>query len=87
LEDHVLGSYSFLIAGILLWIVIAYSLFQVQSLPLWLRGIGAIIAGGLMVGLWMILRPTTSPGVSDVSDAQNLIGAGKPTMLEFYSEY
>ncbi len=45
-----------------------------------------VVAGGIMIGIWSAIRPSSSD-VDSVASAEQLIGNGKPTLLEFFSQY
>ncbi len=74
-----IAGFGVLVAGLVMW--------RVQRLPIWLR-IGTPLALSLVaVVLWLALRPSGTPEIKTMADAERLIGSGKPTVIEFFSEY
>jgi hypothetical protein len=81
-----LGLYSFAIFGALLWIGVGYFLLRQPNLPSWGR-VAAWIAVGLgLFAVWLAVRPTATTGIQTVDDAAKVIGNGKPTVIEFFSD-
>jgi hypothetical protein len=60
---------------------------QAKALPLWLRIGGPLVALLATFIFWLALRPTPSITVNTAADFDRLLASGKPTILEFYSEY
>jgi hypothetical protein len=55
--------------------------------PRWLRIGVVVVLVGLAVLVWLIVHPTASAAVNTLADAERIIGSGKPTVIEFLSEY
>ena len=47
--------------------------------------LGAVVLG--LVVAWMLLHPTQTPLIGDAKAVQDMIGNGKPVLLEFQSPY
>ncbi len=83
--DEILWHYSYLWIAIGLTLVAGLVLLTRQ--PKWRDFIafGAIVAG--LVVTWIILHPRQTPLMADAKAVQQMIGAGKPVLLEFQSPY
>ncbi len=46
---------------------------------------GVILAG--LIAAWSVLHPRQTPLIEDAKMVQEMIGAGKPVLLEFQSPY
>ncbi len=75
------------------WIWIAVGLTLIAGLilltrnPKWTDFLSfGVIVAGLLVS-WIILHPRQTPLMSDAKAVQDMIGRGKPVLLEFQSPY
>jgi membrane protein implicated in regulation of membrane protease activity len=73
------AGFGIVVAGLLMW--------RAQRFPIWLRIGTPLVLALLAVALWWVLRPSSSPEVRTLADAERLIGSGKPIVIEFLSEY
>ena len=83
----ILNRYSFLWTGLLLVMVIGWIMWRAESWPVWLRigvPLGAVI---VLAAGWLMLHPTATPELNTEADFDRLLMSGKPTVLEFFSEY
>ncbi|MBI5666578.1 MAG: hypothetical protein HZC41_01100 [Chloroflexi bacterium] len=76
-------SYLFLSAGLALALLVLLRWRRVRW-PLTLLGVAVLIL--LAGGVWLLVRPGSSD-VSELSMAEATLGNGKPTFLEFFSNY
>jgi len=58
-----------------------------KNIPAGLRVIGVLVLSMGIVSLWLLIRPTPSSELRAIADFDRVIASGKPTLLEFYSEY
>lgn len=83
--DRVLNQYSALwIAGALVLLVVLVMLRHKPTLS------DYVALGVVVVGLgvaWIMLHPRQTPLMEDAAMVQEMIGAGKPVLLEFQSPY
>lgn len=76
-------SYVFISIAILIGVAVALRALRWR----WRRIIPfTFIAGLLLFGAWLALRPTVSDA-SEIQTAEALLSNGKPTMVEFFSQY
>lgn len=78
-------EYSFPIIGLILSSAAGYMLLAHK--PKWsdFLAFGVIVAA--LISSWVILHPTQTPLMNDAKQAQSLIGAGTPVLLEFQSPF
>jgi hypothetical protein len=85
------NQFSFVLSAIFGIGLLTLIMWQARSLPIWLRIGGPLNALIAALVFWLALRPTPSLGVNTTvntaADFDRLLGSGKPTVLEFYSEY
>ncbi|HLY26123.1 MAG TPA: hypothetical protein VKQ72_07275 [Aggregatilineales bacterium] len=81
-----LGLYSFAIFGAVLWLAIGYVLLRRSNFPVWSRVAGWIAAGVVLFAIWIAVRPTATAGMQTLDDVTKVIGNGKPTVIEFFSD-
>ncbi|MDL1924495.1 hypothetical protein FBQ95_17990 [Chloroflexi bacterium CFX3] len=67
------------LAGLLLW--------RVQRVPAFVRMVGWLALLIVVVGAWLVLRPTDTPEISGLADVEARLGGGTPAVIELYSEY
>lgn len=83
--DQIFNQYSavFITTAILLIAVV----FVFSRKPRWqdTLALGVITAG--LVAAWFILHPVQTPLMDDAKMVQEMIGQGKPVLLEFQSPY
>ena len=83
----IFNRYSFLWIGLLLILVIVWIMWRADSWPVWLR-IGAPLAVVVVLAAgWLLLHPTATPELNTEADFDHVLTSGKPTVLEFFSEY
>ncbi len=76
-------SYVFIALGLTL----IAGLILLTSRPSWNDYLAfAVIVGGLTVA-WVVLHPRQTMLMDDAQAVQDMIGAGKPVLLEFQSPY
>lgn len=82
---QVLNQYSavFIAAAVLLIAII----FVLSRKPRWqdTLALGVIVAG--LAAAWIVLHPVQTPLMNDAKNVQEMIGQGKPVLLEFQSPY
>ena len=81
-----LGLYSFAIFGAMLWLIIGYILLRLRRFAALSRAAGWIATGIILVAVWLTIRPTATAGMETVDDTAKVIGNGKPTVIEFFSD-
>lgn len=82
------GQYSYLLAlSLPLMALVIFGAWRLRTLPLWVRVGSPFVAAALLFVLWTMLRPTSSPEIVSPSDMNRVLASGKPTVIEFYSEY
>ena len=83
--DQILNQYSaiFIAAAVLLIAIV----FVFSRKPRWqdTLALGVITAG--LVAAWFVLHPIQTPLMDDAKMVQEMIGQGKPVLLEFQSPY
>jgi hypothetical protein len=81
------NRYSFVwVAGFIV-MVTAIAMLRTQRFPVWVRVGTPLGLAAVAAVLWLVLRPVGTPEVNTLVDAERLIGTGKPTVIEFFSEY
>ncbi len=83
--DQLANQYSaVLIAAALMLVAV---LFAFRHKPRWpdLLALGVIAAG--LLTAWVLLHPVQTPLMDDAKMVQEMIGQGKPVLLEFQSPY
>lgn len=84
--DTLFNQYSAVITAATLMLLVALVLFTTHR-PTW-REYAAlgVLAAGLIVA-WIVLHPRQTPLMDDAKMVQEMIGNGKPVLLEFQSPY
>jgi hypothetical protein len=83
----IFNQFSFLwIAGPLVGVVVV-AVWRMRRGARWLRAALVLGLGTALGVLWLALHPTGTASVTNLADAERLIGSGKPTVVEFFSEY
>ena len=81
----VVNQYSFLLIAAALTLVAGLVL--LSNKPKWNDYVAfGVIAGGLITA-WIIMHPRQTPLMDDAKMVREMIGAGKPVLLEFQSPY
>ncbi len=80
----IVNQFSYVLIAIFLVGVASIIVWRVRRVPRWLS-VG-VVALALVV-VWLVARPTATAEVNSLADAEGLIGTGKPTIVEFLSEY
>lgn len=81
------NQFSFLLMAGGLLVLAGLWLWRVRSLPLFTRLGGWLVLLVVIVGVWLLLRPTATPEVDGLADVEARLGNGRPVVLELYSEY
>ena len=83
--DKLLNQYSFVFAATAIFLLgMVILLFRK---PRWQEFLSlGVIAAGLVMA-WAILHPTQTPLMQDAQQVKDMIGRGKPVLLEFQSPY
>jgi hypothetical protein len=81
----VANQYSFLLLASALTLVVGLVL--LSNKPKWndYLAFGVIVAG--LVTAWIVMHPRQTPLMDDAKMVKDMIGAGKPVLLEFQSPY
>ena len=83
--NQLVNQYSALwIAGAFL-LLVALILFRHKPKPSDFIALGVVIVG--LLAAWYLLHPTQTPLMDDAKMVQEMIGQGKPVLLEFQSPY
>jgi hypothetical protein len=83
--NHLINQYSALwIAGAFL-LLVSLILFRQKPKTRDYIALGVVIIG--LVLAWYMLHPTQTPLMDDAKMVQEMIGQGKPVLLEFQSPY
>ena len=83
--NHLVNQYSSLwITGAFL-LLVALILFRQKPKARDFIAMGVVIMG--LVVAWILLHPTQTPLMDDAKMVQDMIGQGKPVLLEFQSPY
>ena len=83
--NQLVNQYSALwIAGAFL-LLVALILFRHKPTPSDFIALGVVIVG--LLAAWYLLHPTQTPLMDDAKMVQEMIGQGKPVLLEFQSPY
>ena len=81
----VANQYSFLLIAAALTLVAGLVL--LSNKPKWNDYVAfGVIAGGLITA-WIIMHPRQTPLMDDAKMVREMIGAGRPVLLEFQSPY
>lgn len=83
--NFLLNQYSFIVISTFLTVVAGFLL--LKNKPKWKNflAFGIIITG--LVFAWIIIHPRQTPFMNNAQAVQEMIGAGKPILLEFQSPY
>lgn len=83
--ESIFIAYSFLLLAAALTAVAALVLLTRR--PKWndYLAFGVIVTG--LITAWVVLRPRQTPLMDDAKMVQEMIGSGKPVLLEFQSPY
>lgn len=81
----VVNQYSFLLLASALTLVVGLVL--LSNKPKWndYLAFGVIVAG--LITAWIVMHPRPTPLMDDAKMVKEMIGAGKPVLLEFQSPY
>ena len=83
--NQLINQYSALwIAGAFL-LLVALVLFREKPKARDFVALGVVIIG--LAVAWILLHPTQTPLMGDAKTVQEMIGQGKPVLLEFQSPY
>jgi hypothetical protein len=83
--NWVVNQYSFLLIAMALTLV--SGLVLLTRNPKWNDWLAfGVILGGLIIA-WTLLHPRQTPLMDDAKMVQEMIGAGRPVLLEFQSPY
>ncbi len=79
------NQYSFITISVVL--IAVAGLILLRNKPTWrdFLAFGTIVAGFAIA--WLILHPVETPLMDSAKKVNDLIGAGKPVLLEFQSPY
>ena len=83
--NHIINQYSALwMAGAFLFLVVLVILRHKPTVSDYIA-LGVVIVG--LVVAWIALHPRQSPLMDDAQMVRDMIGVGKPVLLEFQSPY
>ncbi|MFZ5905096.1 MAG: thioredoxin family protein [Chloroflexota bacterium] len=84
--DSLFNQYSAIIVAATLVLLVALVMFTGRK-PTWREyaALGVLVAG--LVAAWIVLHPRQTPLMEDAKMVQEMIGDGKPVLLEFQSPY
>ncbi len=79
------NQYSFLLIASALTLVVGLVL--LSNKPKWsdYLAFGVIVTG--LITAWIVMHPRQTPLMDDAKMVKDMIGAGKPVLLEFQSPY
>lgn len=83
--DLLFNQYSYLTFTAAAAILIVLVLWRLRVRKL-LLGLAALVLVAVIAGGWLVLRPGAQD-VDSLSVAEQVINSGRPTMVEFYSNY
>ena len=81
----ILGQYSFVLVLLVIFIVAAFILLRRQLR--WQEFLSLGVIGLGLVTAWIVLHPVQTPLMEDSARVREMIGQGKPVLLEFQSPY
>jgi hypothetical protein len=81
------NQFSFVLIAVFGIGLLSLLMWQAKDLPLWLRVCVPLVAFIAAFTFWLALRPIPSITMNTAADFDRLLASGKPTVLEFYSEY
>ena len=82
---QIFNQYSAVLIAAALFLVAAVVLLRHQARWQEILALGVIAAG--LVTAWLLLHPVQTPLMDDAQKVKNMIGQGKPVLLEFQSPY
>ena len=83
-----INKYSFLLAALLLIFMTGQEVWRMQRGTRFQRmGVWAVLVVVGVGGWWAVFRPTPTITLESVAAFDARIGAGRPVLLELYSEY
>lgn len=83
--DQLFNQYSYLTFAVIGTLVILWVLWRLRVRKLLVGLTGLALVAAFALG-WLVLRPGTSD-VDSVAAAERIINSGRPTLVEFYSNY
>jgi hypothetical protein len=83
--NQLINQYSALWIAVAFLLLVALVLFRQKPKPRDFIALGVVIIG--LVAAWIMLHPTQTPLMDDAKMVQEMIGQGKPVLLEFQSPY
>jgi len=83
--NFLINQYSFVAFSVLLAIVAGLILLRKQPKFKDFLAFGIIVTG--LIFAWMVYHPRQTLLMNDAKKVQEMIGAGKPVLLEFQSPY
>lgn len=81
----ILGQYSF--ALVLLGVFIVAAIILLGRKLRWQEFLSLGVIGLGLISAWIILHPVQTPLMEDAARVREMIGQGKPVLLEFQSPY
>ena len=81
---HFINEHSYLLGGAAILLILAIVLFARQVDRGWLIWIGAAVSLG---AVWLATRTGSGVQFDSVAVYEATIASGKPTLVEFYSDY
>lgn len=83
--DQIFNQYSFIVLASA--VILIGLIFILSHKPRWqeILALGTIAAG--IAAAWLILHPVQTPLMEEAQKVQQMIGQGKPILLEFQSPY
>jgi hypothetical protein len=83
----IFNQYSFVWLAVPVVALVGFTVWRMKRGPRWLRAAIVVVLFFTVVVVWLAGHPTATAEVNTLADAERLMGSGKPTVIEFFSEY
>ena len=81
------NQHSYIITVIILLTIAGIALRRIRRGTLFIRLAGWFMLMMFLGAAWLFFRPSPPHSISNMEEAESLIGNDTPTVLEFYSAY